>query len=188
MSVAHILHIALWSNNLVDSEKTLEWYYSDCVNAGPNVCPIWKPTVSEIKQRINTLLERLKIAPIPFINSTTGEFGIVDYSVAKTLLFQTMYGPHQNGADTAHAFAALEAGDAQPMWNLSNSATLERAMEASCLPELASYDFDDVSLIAVSCGDGDPVEPSLDELRQFYAKLAQQSVFAEGWGIHLLCA
>jgi hypothetical protein len=172
---------------LVDSEKALEWYYSDCVNAGPDVCPIWKPTVSEIKQRINTLLERLKIAPTPFINSTTGEFGIVDYSAAKTLLFQTMYGPHQSGADTAHAFAALEAGDAQPMWNTSSSAAVERAIEASCLPELASFDFDDVSLMAVGCGDGAPAESSLDELRQFYAKLAQQTMFADVWPARLLC-
>jgi hypothetical protein len=173
---------------LVDSEKTLAWYYTDCIKAGPSVCPIWKPTVSQIDESINTLLERLKIAPISFANSTTGEIGIVDYSTAKSILFQNMYTPFQSGPVVASAFAALEAGDPQPMWDISDGAALEQAVEGSCSPEAASADFDDVAGRAIACGDGDPVQPSLDALRQFYANLAQQSVFADVWPLHLQCA
>ena len=42
-------------------------------------------------------------------------------------------------------------------------------------------------LAAIGCGDGAEISDSIDELEIYYAKLAEQSSFADVWPVHALC-
>jgi hypothetical protein len=185
-SPPHRLLTALWDNNLIDTDKALSLYYQDCVNAGPEVCPIWEPTVEQINQRVNRVLERLKAAPIPFVNATDGANGNVDYSFVKNLLFSTLYTPHVTGSAFASAFAALESGNSEEIWRQSPAALSEELLNDSCAPDADRTVIGDFIGLAIACGDGAPVNSTLDELRDFVAELSEQSVFGDVWPLRKL--
>ena len=109
----HIL--ALWDDNMLDTDAVLKWFYDDCVKAGPQDCPIYEPTSQKISERVTRLFEQLKSQPVSFYNASTGAHGTVNYSTAKGRMFMMLYNPGRDGKGIAQALAALESGDAEPM-------------------------------------------------------------------------
>ena len=89
------------------------------VNAGPELCSIYEPTVSQIRGRVNSFSERLKIQSVAFVNETDGSQGLVGYDIVKGLLFQMVYNPHVVGKSFEDAFATLEAEIPEPIWAAS---------------------------------------------------------------------
>ena len=166
----------------------MTWFYEDCIDVGPEECAIYEPSVEQIRDRVNGVIERLRIAPIAFVNATDGEQGIVDYFIAKSQLFRTIYFPHFQGRSFANALAALEQGDSEPIWRLSQTARLAQLLDQSCDPLTNRSYIGVVSSVAIACGDGDPVQESLEDLRNYHLELSQQSSFAELWGFRVRCA
>ena len=166
----------------------MTWFYEDCIDVGPEECAIYEPSVEQIRDRVNGVIERLRVAPIAFVNATDGEQGIVDYFIAKNQLFRTIYFPHSQGRSFANALAALEQGDSEPIWRLSQTARLAQLLDQSCDPLTNRSYIGVVSSVAIACGDGDPVQESLEDLRNFYQELSQQSSFADLWTLHVGCA
>jgi hypothetical protein len=179
---------ALWDNFLLDADKTLMWYYEDCVQAGPEKCPIWEPSAVEIKRRVTNVFERLKISPVPFVNSTDGTNGFVDYSMVKRQLFDVVYFPYVQGGVFASAFAALEAGHPGDIWGRSAQAALRLIANMTCSPIAERFHVETYVGYAISCGDGAPVTDSQDDLKRFLARLSEQSVFADVWPTHFACS
>lgn len=104
------------------------------------------------------------------------------------MLLGTMYTPYSTGAAFAEAFAALEDGNAEPMWRMSADAITQAQINTSCDPEVNSS-FDGIhTTLAIACGDGVPVNENLDELRVFISDLSHQSYFGDVWTLHVGCA
>ena len=166
----------------------LSWYYDDCIKASPEICPIFEPTISQIDKHVNNALERLKVVPIPFVNTTDGTLAVVGYDLVKGQFLLTMYAPHDIGAAFASAFAALEAGNSEEMWGLSAAAATEELFDGFCSPEANGTAAAGPPLYPIACGDGAPVDATLDDLRDFVERMSKQSVFGDVWTIHIYCA
>ena len=166
----------------------MTWFYEDCIAVGPEECAIYEPTVKQIKNRVNGVIERLRVAPVAFVNATNGEQGIVDYHLAKYQLFSTITLLHSRGRSFANAFAELEQGNPEPIWRLSRAAQFQQLLDGSCEPLANRTYIGAVGSVAISCGDGDPVPDSLEDLRNYHLELSQQSSFAELWGFRVRCA
>lgn len=179
----------LWSNNLRDTDAGLFQIYQACVDAGPSVCPIYESSVSEINARVNNLLEKLRIQPLYFYNTSTGAYGTLDYSAAKTSIFSVLYDTHHAGARLSHALAEAERGAGQPLYDVSARAVQSAALQCNStgaplnLPAAIRYE----STLAVACGDAGSVGATLEEMREYYEEMGRSSVFAEVWWMRIAC-
>ena len=136
---------------------------------------------------MNRLLDSLKTQPISYFNSTSGEYGVLDYSAAKGAIFTTLYSPYGSGAALAYAFAAAEQGEGQSLFDLS-------ALEATssqyvCDSSVVSTSFASglETTLGIACGDSDG-NRTLDEMKALYNEMAGDSEFAEMWPIYLGCS
>ena len=179
---------ALWDNNLLDTDAELKGFYEECVKAGPYACPIYGSSAEMIHERVTRLMERLRTQPTAFYNQSSGEHGVVDYDVVKGGLFLTLYDPTKNGLEFAKALASLESGNAEPMWQMSTKAKNRKLFECECSSGgVRPYDGEFV-IAAIACGDGTPVEDTLDELKTRLENMSKQSIFADVWPVRALCA
>lgn len=192
--VAHVSSdnpLALWSNNLRDTDAELHNLFVDCVDAGPTLCPIYEETPEAIRNRVDRLLNNLQNSPQSYYNTTDGSFDVIDRNAAKTMIFWTLYKPHGRGYNLTYALAALEDGDAAPAVKLSGVAReLKDFLSCPCGTDGPSRDrqFLWETSTAIACGDGRPVTDSLEELREYYDDMAKTSIFAEVWQKRIHCA
>ena len=135
------------------------------------------------------LLDDLKTNPKHFYNQTTGDYGIVDFSMVKFVIFRALYQPYTIGKRLFSALADIEKGNPEPIWKLGGSGLKKSDYSCSCpaIPPIPFAEGSDLTL-AIACGEGEPVNGDLEELKEFYAKLGESSVFADVWWIHTGCA
>ena len=173
-----------------DTDAGLFQLYQACVDAGPSVCPIYEPTAEGINTRVNALLEKLKAQPVHFYNTTSGAYGLLDYSAAKGSIFTVLYNTHRAGAQLTHALAEAEKGIGQPLYDLSARVVKSDGLQCSCPASTPSVLFSESpeNTIGIACGDAGPINSTLEELREFCEEMAKDSTFAEIWWIHAACA
>jgi len=191
----------LWSNNLRDTDADLLDFYSACVDAGPSKCPIHENSTSLVKERIDNLLTKLKIAPVPLYETLSvhgsGRFqnayyDVVDYTMVKQVIFAILYQTHSLGAYLANALAELERGNGEMIWAMSMKHAAEMLMTCDCpvdgespVPPRGLFE----ATLSIGCGDVvEPLNESLEELREAYEEMAKTSMFADGWFIRAACS
>lgn len=181
--------IGQYSHELQDTDKVLLAIYQACVDAGPSLCPIYETSTDKIGARVNSLLETLKIEPISFYNDTSGEYGVLDYSAAKGAIFTVLYTPHQKGAQLTFAIASAEQGEGQPLFDLSNRVAKSSDLECDCSAPSSTPFADGIeNSLAIWCGDANPSNATLDDMRVLYEKMAEDSQFGEFWSIYVGCS
>ena len=165
-------------------------YYQDCVDAGPQVCPIHEPTVAQIRDRVNGVLNRIKAMPIPFVNPSNNKEGVVGYDIVKTLLYGTTYAPHFSGASFAAGFALLEAGFSEPFWTASSGGTFEELLENTCAAGATTTLLDGYLGLVIGCGEAQPLSSpvTIETLRGYVENLEQVTSFADVWTGQISCA
>jgi hypothetical protein len=189
-----------WLNNLRDTDAGLRMFYEACVEAGPDACALYRPTANEVQERTAKIFAALKERPIAVtapVNATSAEleYGIVDYTMARSTVASVLYGPYGRyvvrpvlgSSALATALAAAEVGDGRPMWsaNKGKLAQLECECDESAVPApLAGHE----TTLSIACGDADVVDDSVDELQKHFEGMAKFSDFAEWWDIHVSCA
>ena len=60
-------YIALWSNYLLDTDKSMESFYTGCADAGhaSDRCAFWAPSPDDICQNLTKLYDSISVQPIP---------------------------------------------------------------------------------------------------------------------------
>ncbi|TDL16249.1 hypothetical protein BD410DRAFT_731629, partial [Rickenella mellea] len=183
-------YATLWSNNLRDTDGALFNLYDKCVEAGPDACPLHEQTAYRVKRRVDKILDGLKTTPISFYNATLGTYDIVDFSIAKSAIFATLYNTHRDGKKLVLALAELEKGNAQPLWEASGQGSPKDIFECEC-PAGSAYLPSNAGRgpqTAIACGDGKVVRDDIFDLEEFYGELAQRSSFADVWQMRTRCA
>ncbi|TCD60883.1 hypothetical protein EIP91_009374 [Steccherinum ochraceum] len=184
-------YAALWSTNLVDADATLFQIYQACVDAGPVLCRIYEKTTEGIHARVQNLLTRLRTEPVSFYNATSGVYAVVDYSLVKQAIFRTLYTPYTDGKTLTIALAELELGNAEPIFKLSDVKDAYKSITApcDCSPSRSGPDAERMeNVMAIACGDGEPVEGDVASLKEFYDEMAGESTFAEVWYLRVGCS
>lgn len=164
-------------------------FYQACSKAGLEACAIYDKSPQAIKSRVDRLLERLKIEPIATsVGSNPGplDYGFVDYGLLKGALFTYLYNPYGNASTIASVLAALEQGDANPMWQVLE-ATGDVA-ECSAGNDKRRPQLDVETMNAIMCTDGNPVNDTLQQLQSWYEGNARKSSFAGALTTRVRCA
>ncbi|KAL4251257.1 Serine protease/Carboxylesterase S33, partial [Pleurotus pulmonarius] len=68
----------LWSNNLLDTDKTLQTFFDSCFEAGPIACPFYEPSPAAISRKLDDLTHHIFLNPVPV--QTNISYGLVDYA------------------------------------------------------------------------------------------------------------
>lgn len=171
----------------MDTDKSLYLILQACADVGPERCILYESTAQRIHDRLTSILETLKRNPIA---ASTGcgshDYGIVDYKMVKSFLLMFLYSPYSPGAAERLAFAlrALEIGEARPFWNLIRP--LQQGLTCTCPSEAPTLQTLEAQQ-AIHCGDGVPLEDTVDEIDEFFHELRQQSEFADVWPYRVMC-
>lgn len=170
---------AAWDNNLRDADKDLATVLDSC--AASSACPLREKSGDLVGSRLDSILDGLKTAPLPVRNGSN--YGIVDYPLARGLVFQGLYKPVTQYPPLFAALAEVEKGNGLPLFALSGKA--DSLWRCDCSTDAPASVGETTA--AVACGDGDVVTQDLPQLKQHYANMARQSSFADMWVVHTYC-
>jgi len=160
----------------------MEAFFKDCASAGPHGCAFHAPTPGAISQKLERILESLYEQPIPV--QTEGSYGIVDYSMLKMLLFNSLYQPYALFPLLARALSDLEKGDATKVFGLATLLQFPGTKQLHCSCDGSPNPFSDNGFeaqTAIICTDGEKIQNTLEDSQNHYEKLARQSKWAEIW-------
>ncbi|KAF7795724.1 hypothetical protein EIP86_006889 [Pleurotus ostreatoroseus] len=187
---------ALFSDNLLDADKVLDWFLQECVAVGSEQCVFHASSVPELKTRLMTLLDSFKANPLPVTTSSSPtlatEYGLVDYALVMRVLFGFLTSPHPSivypisATSMASALLAAEKGDGTPMWNLYKFNILQPARR--CDQQVPGPSITNDAVAAISCTDGDPVNDTTEELQALFNRMVEDSMFSVIWTHRARCA
>ena len=188
----------LWSNNLLDTDKGYHMFMQSCVDVGPDVCALYKPTVAEVHARINNIFASLKRRPLAVRApaSDPQAYGVADYRSARLALFTLFYAPYAKGTGLltapriAQALAAAEHGDGALLaqFDASRLTPLKCECPAPGQPAPSFLDKFD-SMAAIVCADTarQRLNDTVDDLEAHFSALLRDSEFGEAWPYRARC-
>jgi len=139
---------ALWSDNLIDTEKTMASFYYHCARVGYPTCALakkeGKTLPEDVENRVAGLLKKLYHNPLP-VPGPEGNADVITYSNIRTIIFSILYSPLQFPA-MAKLLAMVD----------EKSEDLQAPLIGSnyCTGNAAARLGNDAQL-AIACGDGD---------------------------------
>lgn len=82
-----------WHLGLVNTSAIYNHFLQLCYQVGATECPIWDNSTDAIRGKIDSLVDRMKINPLPVFNATNHPADVITAQTVLTLLFQDMYFP-----------------------------------------------------------------------------------------------
>ena len=178
-----LFYIALWSNNLLDTDKTMESFYAGCADAGPDRCAFWAPSPEDIRQNLTNLYDSISVQPVPGKEGKV--YGYIDYRMLHSLVFQCLYFPIATFRILAQSLADLAVGNG----SIVLKATTPMPFECS---EDSSKDLERNNIeaqVAILCNDGTSIPTDLRSAQKHFEMMSNMSEFGNVWAdIRVLCA
>jgi hypothetical protein len=178
-----------------DTNKTLQYFYDRCVEAGPDECAIHESSASQVETRVEAIFDSLKLNPIAVSNGTQpGEYGIIDYGLMRRVMLDFLYGPFGNAEGTtgkviSQLFYDLEQGEN----STSLAAQLLPYIDLSqCLTgEFVQQDragWGGLATMTIACSDGSVDNYSQPKIRDWFESLKRDSSYADVFNTMITCA
>jgi hypothetical protein len=173
-----------------DTDKGLEYFFEQCVQAGQLKCALYERTPKAVAARVQKIFDSLKTHPIPVvIGDGPSDYDVVDYVKVRRTIFSFLYSPFAIGGPAlAGILAALEKGDGVPYYaaHIDGRNYLQCQSDESIRQDGAG--FAQLATMAIGCSDGDQVNDTLPQLQSWFEANKKQSSFAELWPYRVFCA
>ena len=164
-------YIALWSNNLLDTDKTMESFYTGCADAGPDLCAFWAPSPDDIRQNLTNLYDSISVQPIPVKSGNT--YGYVDYKMLHASVFESLYTPIAAYRRLAQGLADLAAGNGTIILKAMTPPPFECSQDSS--KDLNQNYIE--AQIAIMCNDGANIPTDLHSAQKHFKMMSNMSEF-----------
>ncbi|KAJ6485610.1 TAP-like protein-domain-containing protein [Mycena sanguinolenta] len=171
-----------WSNNLLDADKAWMTFADGCVAAGPNGCALYAPTAADVIEKVDKIYASVRARPVPVRSETS--FGLVDWTMVRATIFESLYSPYALFPIVARALAELHDGNGTTLFRILE----EPAFECACGP--ARYQFEHLpdATPGILCNDGKRISPEYEDVLAHYQNLSETSSWADVWEpIRLAC-
>ncbi|CAA7262007.1 unnamed protein product [Cyclocybe aegerita] len=167
-------YATLWTQNLVDADKTMEHFFTGCADASQQGCAFWAPSADEIRQNLSKLYESVRARPVPVRTDTS--YGVLDYNLLRVAVFVSLYFPYDLFPTLAQGLAELSAGDGRRLFELVTLPPYQCSCDAAHL-------FDTVldASIGIACNDGDDVPGDLQSSQEYFNMMANSSQWGDIW-------
>ncbi|KAK3989955.1 TAP-like protein-domain-containing protein [Cladorrhinum sp. PSN332] len=185
-------HTGSYLNFLHDTDKVMSSFYHFCHLAGPLRCAFYSSTPSLIEARLTSLLEAIRIFPIPIPSSTEAGPSIpqlVTYTSLKRMLSTALYQPVLRFPRVAEVLSALEIRNATPyyLYTTSDSSSSPSRKHPLCFAETVPpstplsvpHEATPDAFPAIMCSDALPNTLSPQEFEE-YAQTLQNISGASG--------
>ncbi|KAF7376976.1 AB hydrolase-1 domain-containing protein [Mycena sanguinolenta] len=163
------------TNMMVDVNGSLQAFFDGCNKAGPDNCPFYAPSSSQIAAKLDALTSSVKEQPIPVV--TPDSHGIVDFTFLRNVIFGSLFAPYDSAVGfvpLAQALAALADGNATVLYDLIPVPTFECQTSP---PPFHLNDFE--SYTAIACGDPISINDTVAQLEEYYLNAAKVSQFSD---------
>ncbi|GAB7344992.1 hypothetical protein MBLNU457_3416t1 [Dothideomycetes sp. NU457] len=155
----------LWYDNLVDTEKSVDTFYSNCARVGYPTCPLAGPkaTAADVKKRVQDLVLHRHFNPLAV--SGPGYSQIISYSDIRTLIFAALYSPMATYPFMSKLLAGVEKGDGSAFaqvlklfysFSCSNNEQTDSLPFPTPIWNKTLSTTDPFASAAIACGDGEP--------------------------------
>ena len=162
------LYIALWSNNLLDTDKTMESFYTGCADAGPDRCAFWAPSPDDIRQNLTNLYDSISVQPIPVKSGDA--YGYVDYKMLHSMVFQSLYSPFATFSRLAQGLADIAAGNGTIVLQMMTPPPFECSGDSEDLNNIEA-------LTTILCNDGADIPADLHSAQKHFEMMSNMSEF-----------
>lgn len=168
-------------NFVQDVDAIFDAIDSACHKVGPDRCALWAPSPAAVQERRAGVLSSLKKTPlvIPAWSRDSGPEmpELVTYSKLQGVTRGLIYSPLGKVVQLTQVYAALEAGDPLPFYDLKIQSPLVPTFGDMCavddidagipLPTGAEVD----AFPAIMCSDSVPMEDTPDEYAEYTEKI-----------------
>ncbi|KAF7301071.1 AB hydrolase-1 domain-containing protein [Mycena indigotica] len=168
-----------WSVFLTDADAAWQSFAANCVAAGPSSCAFYAPTATELLSNVDVIYQQLRVRPIPVRG--LNRYGIVTFSMLRTVIFQALYSPYALFRPLANALAGLAKGDGSLLFELA-SKSMPKPFGCSCDSEIERENSQE-GLWAVLCNDGKRISPDYNDMERHYRDMLTVSQFADQWEV-----
>lgn len=173
---------ALWSKNLLDTDKAMDSFFTGCAEAGPHGCPFWAPTPDDIYRNLTKLYDNLRSHPRAIKTET--KYGIIDYSLLRAVVFSALYSPYASFKFLADGLADLAAGKGAVIFDKVSPPPYQ----CKCDPSKGLFDGVIDAQTAILCNDGDDVPGDLKSSEDYFKAVIEGSSWSDIWArIRLGC-
>ncbi|KAL0568268.1 hypothetical protein V5O48_013728, partial [Marasmius crinis-equi] len=164
---------AKWLTGLETVDKTLEWFFKSCHEAGPDACAFYEDSPEAIQNRLEGVYAKIIDSPIAVPAGENWSYTLVHYgSVHLLVLLPFLYNPKDWPA-LAEVLKALDE---------RNTTALSAAFgEAPIACESAAFEANPEAFTAFICNDGDPVPTDLEAAEAHYQESVEFSSFGSFW-------
>jgi hypothetical protein len=168
-------YIDLCYNDLLDTDKTMESFYTGCADAGPDRCAFWAPSPDDVRQNLTNLYDSISVQPIPV--KTGNIYGYVDYKMLHSFVFRSLYSPFAKFRRLARGLADLAAGNGVIVLKEMTPSPFECSRDSSKDLEQNSLE----AMIAFQCNDGADVPADLHSAQKHSERMSNISEFGSLW-------
>ncbi|PVI02455.1 alpha/beta-hydrolase [Periconia macrospinosa] len=172
---------SLGQGSLHDTEKGLMSFYTYCLAAGPEACPLTTSTssIETIKLRVQSIIESVYHDPITIVSPDHGP-EIFTYTDLKSIIFVSLYSPFFVFPFVAQLLAAVETRTGTLFHQIARGTRPTHIYQCplgnSTTPATTWWTDGNVPPIAILCGDGrDQTSATLSEFHDYWRLLASIS-------------
>lgn len=168
-----------WTNSVANADDALDWLFTSCSTS--SACALHEPTPAAVRVRYERIVDSLLRHPVAVVDGAV--YGMVDWDMARGVIFESLYAPYNSFPNLAHALADLETGDGRAMYALSgrddSTWRCDSPSTSDVQPEINT---------AILCGDGDPVLDDHEQLERWQAELRKSGSWADMMSVRPACA
>jgi hypothetical protein len=168
----------------------MEYFYEQCVIAGPLECALYQKTPSAVKDRVDKIFNTLLHQPIPTVIGTGPlDYGLVDYRIVLREVFNFLYEPFTlGGRNTSLFLASLEKGDGSLVFR--TQVNLQPWLQCSCDEDSTAnvYELGNIGSAAITFSDAGAINDTVSELQAWYEANRRESRFADIWPLRVVGA
>lgn len=177
--------IVKWSNKLMHTAEVMDLFLSSCVEAGPNKCAFWAPTVEELRQKLDNLYTSLHARPIPVKSGSI--YGLVDYDKLRGVIFKLLKSPYTFFQPLAQGLADLAVGDGLWVLTMYNQLIVP-TYECPCNSSTPTLDTiaESDGGTAVFCNDYPELPTDINWAEEYYQLMINGSEWGDVWSRYLM--
>ncbi|KAJ6546128.1 hypothetical protein B0H10DRAFT_2243789 [Mycena sp. CBHHK59/15] len=142
------------TNMMVDVNGSLQAFFDGCNKAGPDICPFYAPSPSEIAAKLDALTSSVKEQPLPVV--TPDSHGRVDFNFLRNTIFALANG-NATVLYTQIPEISFECQTSPPPFHLNN---------------FEAY-------MVIACSDPVPVNDTVAQLDEYWLNAARVSQFSD---------
>ncbi|KAL0580850.1 hypothetical protein V5O48_001142 [Marasmius crinis-equi] len=163
-----------WLTGLESADKTLEWFFKSCHEAGPDACVFHADSPEAIRNRVERVYANIIESPIVVPAQANWTSSLVHYGVVRPLvLLPFLYTPGQWPA-LAELLKMLEER------NITGLAPAFGQLPIEC-ESTNAFEPNSEAFFAFLCNDGDPVPADLEAAESHYKESVEYSSFGSYW-------